>query len=147
MSLPFRTVLLFVALSIGLAGLIWAETPSLGVGVVVETTPRDYALDKAGVKPGDVLLSWERLPSPPENPESAAGELSSPFDWEWVVIEQSLRGTLKLTGRRQGRRLTWTVPPGFVMAEVRPVLPIAILEPYERGREHLRQKQITEGID
>ncbi|HZF10842.1 MAG TPA: hypothetical protein VFE33_18800, partial [Thermoanaerobaculia bacterium] len=85
----------------------------------MEAIRRGNTLSDAGVRPGDVLRSWERLPSPPENPEPAAGELSSPFDWDWVVYEQSMRGTLRFVGERQGQPLTWTVPPGLLQnAEV-----------------------------
>jgi CHAT domain-containing protein len=74
--------------------------------------------------------------------------LDSPFDWEWVVIEQSMRGTLKLTGERQGRQLTWTVPLGILEdAEVRPNLPIELLTPYESGRDLFRQKRAAEAVD
>jgi CHAT domain-containing protein/tetratricopeptide (TPR) repeat protein len=120
----------------------------VGVGVVVETLPVGSALGKAGVHPGDVLRSWERLPSPPENSASAAGILSSPFDWERMVTEQSMRGTVQFSGERQGRALRFTVPPGLMRnTEVRPLLPPAILEPYERGLDLLRQKQVREAVD
>jgi len=116
--------------------------------VVVEAIRRGNTLSDAGVRPGDVLRSWERLPSPPENPEPAAGELSSPFDWDWVVYEQSMRGTLRFVGERQGQPLTWTVPPGLLQnAEVRPVLPIEQQEAYERGRALLESQAAAVAID
>lgn len=42
-------------------------------GVVIEEIPRGSALEKAGLQAGDVILSWERLPNPPANPEGAGG--------------------------------------------------------------------------
>ena len=41
------------------------EEPLVLPGVVIEEIPKDSALEKAGLQVGDVILSWERLPSPP----------------------------------------------------------------------------------
>lgn len=65
-------------------------------GVVIEEIPEDSALKRAGLQPGDVILSWERLPNPPTNPEGASGTIENPFDWMWVEIEQAPRGVVRL---------------------------------------------------
>src|SRR4051794_20490327 len=43
--------------------------PAVLPGVVIEKIPKGSALEKAGLQVGDVILSWERLPNPPANPE------------------------------------------------------------------------------
>jgi len=64
--------------------------------VVVEDVGKGSALERAGLQPGVLLFSWERLPNPPANPETARGELHSPFDWMWLEVEQAPRGTVLL---------------------------------------------------
>ena len=109
-----------VALAVGVLGWILpAEVqatpePQPGeAGVVVEEVGEGSALEKADLLLGDILLSWERLPSPPANvgpprapqgddTQAAQGELVSPFDWQWLVIEQAPQGRVKLLGQRQG---------------------------------------------
>lgn len=116
--------------------------------IVVEVIPDENVLRGAGVQPGDVFVSWERLPSPPENPNTAAGTLGTPFDWEWMTFEQAMRGTVRLTGEHLGQPATWTVPIGLLIdAEVRPVLPPEVLEPYQRGLDLLRQKRTADAAD
>jgi CHAT domain-containing protein/tetratricopeptide (TPR) repeat protein len=81
-------------------------------GVVIEEIPKGSALEKAGLQVGDVILSWERLPNPPANPEGARGEIRSPFDWMWVEIEQAPRGVVVLRGERRGGALEVLLPAG-----------------------------------
>lgn len=81
-------------------------------GVVVETVPEGTALAKAGIQPGDVLLSWKRLPNPPANPEGAEGVFGSPFDFHDVRIEQAPRGTVEITGKRNSTEMRWSTSRG-----------------------------------
>ncbi len=50
-------------------------------GVVVAEVGEKSALEKAGLRPGDILFSWERLPSPPANPQAAQKDASAPYYW------------------------------------------------------------------
>ena len=77
-----------VAVAIGVVGWISsteAQVPAGEQGVVVEEVGEGSALEKAGLRPGDVLLAWERLPAPPANPEGAQGTIESvgptPVSW------------------------------------------------------------------
>lgn len=81
-------------------------------GVVIEEIPKGSALEKAGLQVGDVILSWERLPNPPANPEGARGEINSPFDWLWVEIEQAPRGVVVLQVERDGARRIFSIEMG-----------------------------------
>src|SRR5688572_9633920 len=56
------------------------EEPLVLPGMVIKEILKGSALEKAGLQTGDVILSWERLPNPPANPEAAKGELISYFD-------------------------------------------------------------------
>ena len=104
-------------------------------GVVVEEVGEGSALEKAGLQVGDVLLSWERPPNPPANPERAQGELKSPFDWEWLVVEQAPRGRVRLLGQRKDESKVFEVAPGKWEGAVRPRLVGVMLEDYVKGKE------------
>ena len=143
-----------VALILGLLGWIGpaiaqpAPEPQPGeAGVVVEEVGEGSALEAAGLQVGDVLLSWRRLPAPPANPEEAQGELVSPFDWEWLVIEQAPRGRVKLLGRRQGEEKVFEVAPGKWKGDVRPLMVGEMLEDYARGKKLVEAEKFEAGID
>src|SRR5258708_32746163 len=77
-----------------------ASTPVLLKGVVVEFLTMGQEGERAGVQPGDVLLRWSR--------GSETGEIGSPFDLNYLKVEQASRGTLKLEGRRGAEERTWS---------------------------------------
>jgi CHAT domain-containing protein/Tfp pilus assembly protein PilF len=114
-------------------------------GVVVEALAEASALEKAGVREGDVFRAWTRLANPPVNPEPASGTLESPFDWQWMEIEQAPRGSVELRGERQGEPLVLQVPIGLWEAQVRPVLPAELEDLYRRGKELVGKEQVEEG--
>lgn len=116
-------------------------------GVVVEEVSPGSALEAAGIRAGDHLLSWKRLARPPANPEGAQGDLESPFDWWWLEIEQAPRGTVRLSGERQGELRTWTVEPGLWEAKVRPWMPRPLAATYLRGRDEIQAGRTAEGIE
>jgi CHAT domain-containing protein/Tfp pilus assembly protein PilF len=115
-------------------------------GVVVEYMHRASVLAEAGVREGDVFRAWTRLANPPIHPEPASGSLESPFDWQWLTIEQAPRGTVELRGERQGEPLVVQVPIGTWNAAVRPVLPAELEELFRRGKELVVKGQVEEGV-
>lgn len=115
-------------------------------GVVVEAVAEASALEKAGAREGDVFHAWTRLANPPLHPEPASGTLQSPFDWQWMEIEQAPRGMVELRGERQGEPLVLQVPIGLWEAQVRPVLPAGLGDLYRRGKELVDQEQVEEGV-
>jgi CHAT domain-containing protein/Tfp pilus assembly protein PilF len=104
-------------------------------GVVVEEVTDGFAAHKAGLRPGDVIVAWERAAAPPANPEPAQGEVASPFDLELVERDQAPRGDVTLRGTRGGAALRVLMPPGGWRMEVRPPLGPADLEAYEAARK------------
>ncbi len=109
---------------------------AMAKGVVVESVG-GWALERAGIEVGDVLLSWRRLPNPPANPGTAEGELNSYFDWLDLEVEEAPRGPIVLEGRRSGEATEFRVEPGLWEAEVRPVLSPALQQSYATGEAHL----------
>ena len=126
-----------------------AQLGELGgeTGVVVETVGEGSALEKAGLLPGDVLLAWERLPNPPANPQAAKGELASPFDWQWLVEEQTPRGRVRLLAQRQGVEKLFEVALGEWKGDVRPMMAAEMLGDYARGKELIEAEDFEAGID
>ncbi|MES1241762.1 MAG: CHAT domain-containing protein [Acidobacteriota bacterium] len=114
-------------------------------GVVVETAAPASAPEKAGAREGDIFHAWTRLANPPIHPQPASGALESPFDWQWMEIEQAPRGTVELRGERQGEPLVIQVPIGLWETRVRPVLPAGLEDLYQRGKELVDKEQVEEG--
>lgn len=89
-------------------------------GVMIEGIPKGSALEKAGLKPGDIVLSWERPPNPPANPQGARGVIETPWDWMWLEIEQAPRGDVVLSVLRSGVAEEVRVPIGTWKARLKP---------------------------
>jgi len=113
-------------------------------------------IEKAGLQTGDVLSRWERLPSPPANPEPAQGVLDSPFDWMELEVEQAHRGPVILQGERDGERRTWHVAAGEWnvhfnqerrgRSRARPVLSPQETSLYQQAQARIRRRELAAGI-
>ena len=84
-------------------------------GVVVIAAAESGAGWRAGVRAGDVLVTWQRA--------EASGELRTPFALAMAETEQGPRGGVVLRGRRGRRTLSFALPPGAWDLRVRPPLP------------------------
>lgn len=142
-----------VAVTVGLAVLSLAP-PAEGrvrqsgptAGVVVERVAKESPAQKAGIEPGDLILSWSREAAPPANPQRAFGSIRSPFDLVAVEIEEAPRGAVTLSGRRGAGTATWTLPPGSSGLTVRPALSEELLALYEDGKKRITAKEIAAGV-
>jgi CHAT domain-containing protein/Tfp pilus assembly protein PilF len=114
-------------------------------GVVVEDVANASAGEKAGLRPGDVLLAWQRPANPSANPEKAEGKIESVFDWMWVEMEHGPRGTVKVSGERDGRPLTIEVPRGLWGVKVRPRLDEKTLNIYLEGKAAIDARTLESG--
>ena len=81
-------------------------------GVVVELVSKGWAADRAGIKKGDVLLSWSRGDS--------QGTIDSPFALWWLRAEQSYLGPVSLRGTRDSKPEVWTIGPDMWGIGARP---------------------------
>lgn len=124
-----------------------SEDPLVLPGVVIEEIPKGSALEKAGLQVGDVILSWERLPNPPANPEGVQGALMSYFDWQELEVEQVPRGAVVLRGRRDAGLLELRVESGNWEAKVRPVLSRALEEIYLAGKAQLASGNTNAAVE
>ena len=115
-------------------------------GVVIESAEEGFAAHRAGLRPGDVLLGWQRTASPPANPEPASGDLTSPFDLDEVEMEQAPRGDLTLAGTRDGEDLRVQLPPGEWRLRTRPQLAAPELGKYEEARSLIAREEVDKGL-
>ena len=88
-----------------LAAIALEATPS-PAGIVVENVATGEEAERAGLQPGDVLVSWKRNPNPPANPAGASGLFRTPFDVLETQIDQSPRArtiSIRIPAPREAR--------------------------------------------
>jgi len=86
--------------------------------VVVDAVAEGGGAAAAGVQPGDLLCEWRRE----DGAGPGAGRLSSPFDLDRLVVEESPRGVVTLEGRRGDTVLAFELVHGQWNLRVRPEL-------------------------
>ncbi|HEX5718902.1 MAG TPA: CHAT domain-containing protein [Thermoanaerobaculia bacterium] len=97
---------------LAIAFLCLGAASDTGPGVVFEEVGKGSALETAGLRPGDLVLAWER--------GGSQGEIRTAFDWLWVKNEQAPRGGVRLRGERDGAAVSFEVPKGTWDGKVRP---------------------------
>jgi CHAT domain-containing protein/tetratricopeptide (TPR) repeat protein len=107
-------------------------------GVVVEKVEPAGAAARASLRRGDVLLSWRR--------GAAAGDLRSPFDVSLVEIEQSPRGTVRLTALRDGRPASFDLAPRRWRMTTRPNFAAPLLDLSVAGTREMEANRIPRGL-
>jgi CHAT domain-containing protein len=138
--------------------LAWAAAPLFaagpspapsGRGVVVERVTPAFEAARAGIQPGDTLLSWERAANPPANPKPASGSFRSPFDVTEAFIEQAPRGkpTLTLAVLRDGKPIAISVGQYPWRVDTRPQLPDGLLSRYDDGKRLVEQGEAEKGLE
>jgi CHAT domain-containing protein len=108
--------------------------PEPAAGVVVEEVARGSPGERAGLRPGDLILSWCRMAPAGDPPCLTPRSIDSPFDFADLEIEQIPRGGVRLTGRRSGDEVAWDLSPGSSRLEVRPVLSEELRELHRQGQ-------------
>jgi CHAT domain-containing protein/Tfp pilus assembly protein PilF len=103
-------------------------------GLVVETVAPESAAFRAGLMPGDRLLSWCRTSSE-ERGCIARGDLRTPFDWLDVQMDDVQRGGVVVEGTRASEKHRWNLLPTFQGLTVAPLLQGALAETYQSSRE------------
>src|SRR5215212_523570 len=109
-----------------------------GLGVIVEEVGQGSALERAGLRPGDLVLSWAR--------EGDTGEIRTVFDWMQVKAEQAPRGTVRLGGERGGAAVSFAVARGDWDARMRPRITADLLPAYTEGRQRIAAGDVEGGV-
>ncbi len=132
-----------------IANCLGAATPtSAPAGVVVEKVVPGFDAAKAGILPGDTLLTWARPANPPANPAPASGTFRSPFDVLEVYIDQAPRAkTLALGLQRDGTTISTSIAQYPWRLEIRPAFSAKWLPRYEEGRSAIEKGDLATGSD
>lgn len=101
--------------------------PAIAKGIVVERLTRGAEAEKAGVRPGDILLNWLH--------GDQKGTFESPFDLPYVRFDQASRGTVKIEGLRGRERRTWRLGWDVWGIVARPNFHGNLLSTYREGQE------------
>jgi CHAT domain-containing protein/Tfp pilus assembly protein PilF len=117
-------------------------------GVIVETVTPGFEAAKAGIQPGDLLISWTRPANPPANPAPAGGFFLSPFDVQEVYVDQAPRSTtLTLDLIRDGRKVSTPILHFPWRFQTRPAFSAKWLTRYEEGRSAIEKGDLVKGSD
>lgn len=106
------------------AVLLAYAAPDAKKAVIVESVSANSAGEKAGLKPGDVILRWTR--------DEAKGEIESPFDFLQIEIEQKPRGNVVAEGLRGTEKQSWTLGADAWGVQTRPDLQESALSVYRK---------------
>jgi CHAT domain-containing protein/Tfp pilus assembly protein PilF len=142
----FRSITSFcVVLQIGLCAHGQSSTPTTNLGshlqkgLVVEQVSKNTQAQRAGVRPGDILLSWKRA--------DEHGELESPFDLAHIFLEQASRGPVIVSAVRGGQRREWLFRSDAWGVSVRPNFSEPLLSIYRQSEALFAAGNLAEATD
>ena len=104
-------------------------------GLVIETVTPESAAFRAGLMPGDRLVSWCRTQSGVAGC-AARGDLRSPFDWLNVQMEDVQVGGVVVEGTRGSESRRWSLLPTFQGLTLAPLLEGELGRIYQSVRDH-----------
>jgi hypothetical protein len=117
-----------------------SETTSvLKKGLVVESLVAHFEAERAGIKPGDILLKWSR--------NGKGGDLESPFDLWFTRLEQASRGTVEVEGLRGSEKLTWRLGSDYWGIEARPNFRGALLSSYQEEKDLAQTGKLRHAVE
>lgn len=107
-----------------------SDEPPVRPGVVIEAIPKGSALEKAGLRAGDVILGWRRQGS--DNEEELV-PLSSPLDFAKARVEELPLEDFELVLARSSESIAVQPPIDGWAVEVRPNFNGPLLDVYRAG--------------
>jgi len=110
----------------------------IDAGIVVGKVAPHSEGEKAGIREGDILLSWSRGDS--------KGEIQSPFDLPEIEIEQAPWGTVKLAGLRETEKQVWSLGQGPWGLTARPNFVGRLLSEYREGEKLAQNGNSNDGV-
>jgi len=140
-SIPTLCVVLAIPLwSNGQSATVEATSSfQLRRGLVVEDVSKNSQAEKAGVRTGDILLSWSRA--------GIEGQFGSPFDLVYAFFEQASKGPVVISGVRGRAQRKWRLNADTWGISVRPNFSKPLLSMYLQGRSLLSAAKIPEATE
>ena len=108
----------------------------LSPGIVVDLEDEGNDAWIAGVRPGDVLLKWNR--------GNESGDITSPFDLSWVELSQKPFGKITLRGSHNAEPKSWTLGNDLWFLQARPNFSPASLAVYEKAIQLVKDGKASE---
>jgi CHAT domain-containing protein/Tfp pilus assembly protein PilF len=118
-----------------------ASLPALKKGLIIEQVTTNSQARRAGVRPGDLLLSWKR--------GSLHGDFQSPFDLAHVFLEQAPRSPITVIALRGGKPLEWRLGSDSWGFSARPNFSGPLLSSYRQTERWFASGKLagaTEGV-
>jgi CHAT domain-containing protein/Tfp pilus assembly protein PilF len=112
---------------------------TLKKGLIVEQVVTNSQAQRAGVRPGDVLLGWKR--------GSFRGDFQSPFDLAYIFLEQAPRGPITITAVRGGKPLQWQFSSDSWGFSARPNFSEPLLSSYRQSERWVAAGKLIQATD
>jgi CHAT domain-containing protein/Tfp pilus assembly protein PilF len=107
-------------------------------GVVVEQLTNGGSAQKAGLRLGDVLLTWDN--------GERTGQIDSPFALRFIGFEHGWQGALRIEGLRGRTKKVWTLQSLPWGLDTRPNFSGSLLSAYDKAEHLFRIGNIEEAI-
>jgi CHAT domain-containing protein/Tfp pilus assembly protein PilF len=107
-------------------------------GLIVESLVKGEEGERAGIRRGDILLTWSR--------GSARGDLDSPFRLFYLANEQASRGPVTIAGIRGSAKKVWIVGADDWGIGARPNFQDGLLSLYEQGLQLAKEKRLDDAV-
>src|SRR4051812_5007094 len=113
------------------------------LGVVVERIAPSSPGETAGLRSGDVILSWSCAAAPPTFPQPSEGDVRSTYDLLAIEYEQAPRRAVVLHGRRGDQEMSWRFSAGEWGVRTRPAMPEDLAKLYLEGKARREARDLA----
>ena len=109
-----------------------------GEGVVVLRVGNNAVAERAGLKPGDLLLTWEH--------DGKTEKIRSPFDMPVLETERAALAPVAIDGLRGSEKMHWVLGDGAWNLKVRPNLNGELLAGYQQAMEAASAEKLADAV-
>ncbi len=107
-------------------------------GIVVEEVKKNGAGERAGIKEGDLLISWESIT------KEGKGEFKSIFDFYYFKVEEFPRGEFTIKGIRNRKKISFKLSGAKIGIKVCPNF--YDLDKYKKAIDLIKNKDLGKGM-
>lgn len=109
------------------------------IGIVVEEVEKKGAGERAGIKEGDLLISWESIT------KERKGEFNSVFDFYLFKMEEFPRGEFTIKGIRDRKKISFKLSGAKIGIKVCPNF--YDLDKYKKAIDLIKNKDLEKGLN